>query len=41
MNKENTKKVTKSQNGKVDIRVLLQRIVDRRNRRLAGTQGES
>ena len=26
---------------KVDIRVLLQKIVDRRNRRLAGTQGES
>ena len=41
MNKKNTKKEAKSQNGKVDIRVLLQRIVDRRNRRIAGTQGES
>ena len=41
MNKENTRKETKSQSAKVDIRVLLQRIVDRRNRRIAGTQGQS
>jgi len=31
---------TTTKNSKVDIRVLLQRIVDRRNRRLNGTQGQ-
>jgi hypothetical protein len=40
MNKENTNKGMKTKTGKIDIRVLLQRIVDRRNRRIAGTQGQ-
>ena len=31
---------TNTNTNKVDIRVLLQRIVDRRKRRLNGTQGE-
>lgn len=31
----------KKKAGKVDIRVLLQRIVDRRNRRLQGKQGQA
>jgi len=38
--KNTTKTDTTTKNSKVDIRVLLQRIVDRRNRRLNGTQGQ-
>ena len=39
MNNVTSKTAVTQPKAKVDIRILLQRIVDRRNRRLKGTQG--